>query len=85
MTVLARLHGRAPAEKCRADRRDEREAEGYRHRLLCRPANTKISGEPPFEPWLVRCILLLGRAFFNQPPRGNQTPRHVTTPMFGMT
>jgi hypothetical protein len=26
----------------------------------CSAPNTKISGEPPFWPWLVRCILLLG-------------------------
>jgi hypothetical protein len=34
----------------------------------CLP-NTKISGEPPFEPWLVRCILLLCGGHFEQSPK----------------
>ena len=33
-----------------------------------RPENTKISGEAPFGPRFVRCILLLDRAQFNQMP-----------------
>jgi len=52
-----------------------------------RPHNTKISCEGRHRecPDLVSCILLLGRAFFNQAPFGNQTPRQVATPMFGTT
>jgi len=34
----------------------------------CGPDNTKISGEAPFGPRFVRCILLLDRAQFNQMP-----------------